>query len=106
MILGSATATKRMAKELGIFLKQKREAVKVSQGAVARRLGYSSAQFVSNIERGLCFPPMDALKMMMELYKISGTEMTKILFDLQSSYFKEEFSSLSPSRQASKTKRA
>jgi transcriptional regulator with XRE-family HTH domain len=33
-----------------------------SQGSVAKKLGYSSPQFISNIERGLCSFPIKKCK--------------------------------------------
>jgi transcriptional regulator with XRE-family HTH domain len=44
--------------EFGNFLKAKREAANITQAEVAEKLGYTSAQFVSNIERGLCAMPL------------------------------------------------
>lgn len=40
---------------------------------VADRLGYSSAQFISNWERGLSSPPMKTLNVLAQMYKV-GTE--------------------------------
>lgn len=48
-------------KKLAEALKQAREKAELSQGEVAKALGYSSPQFVSNMERGLCsIPPRKA----------------------------------------------
>lgn len=91
MISNNSIASKRLAKTLGRYLAKKRIEAGLSQGSVSRVLGYSSPQFVSNFERGCCFPPMPALKRLMSLYNISGTEMTKVLMTLQATYFSEEF---------------
>jgi transcriptional regulator with XRE-family HTH domain len=55
---------------LSKFLKEKRQALGMSQLDVARKLGYSSAQFVSNWERNLVAPPIDTLAVLIDLYKI------------------------------------
>ncbi len=53
------------------IIKMKRIEKKYSQVSLAKVLGYSSGQFVSNWERGESYPPMDSLA------KIS------LLFDLE-----------------------
>lgn len=67
-----------MKNMLGDFLKKKREAVDLSQGQVAKKLGYTSAQFISNWERGLSGPPLKTLCQLADLYKVS----TETLFEL------------------------
>jgi transcriptional regulator with XRE-family HTH domain len=59
---------------LGEFLQAKRLKVGLSQGDVAQKLGYSSPQFVSNFERGLCAPPLEKLKVLVSLYSVNGEE--------------------------------
>jgi transcriptional regulator with XRE-family HTH domain len=63
---------------LGEFLKSKRESVGYSQGEVAKKLKYTSPQFISNWERGVSSPPIKVLKHVADLYKVSTDE----LFDL------------------------
>ncbi len=70
-------------KELGLFLKEYRLNKGLSQGAVARVLGYSSAQFVSNFERGLCSPPLQKLRVLVDLYGIPVDMLTELLVDSQ-----------------------
>lgn len=55
---------------LSQFLKEKREECGLSQLEVARQLGYSSPQFVSNWERGIVAPPIDTIAILIDLYKI------------------------------------
>ena len=45
---------KELFQVLGDYLQSKRMKVGLSQGDVATKLGYSSPQFISNFERGLC----------------------------------------------------
>jgi transcriptional regulator with XRE-family HTH domain len=63
------------------YLKTKRVSSGLTQGDVATKLGYTSAQFVSNWERGLSLPPIVTLKKICGLYKISQDEMYSNLVD-------------------------
>lgn len=66
---------------LGNFLKQKRIKAKLSQGEVAKRLGYSSPQFISNWERNLSLPPMSILKKLSKMYNIGEEELYNMIVD-------------------------
>lgn len=83
--------------KLGEYLKQKRLKANLSQWDVAKKLGYSSAQFISNWERGVANPPINALRKIGELYSISPEdlfEMTlqnvveEVTVDLRRKFFK------------------
>lgn len=63
------------------FLKEKRVAVGLTQSEVARRLGYSSPQFVSNWERGLANPPVFVLRDLTKMYKVSADQMFDLLLE-------------------------
>lgn len=58
------------AKKLGKFLKASRTNVELSQAEVAKKLGYNSAQYISNFERGLCMPPLKKLRKLILMYDI------------------------------------
>lgn len=64
---------------LASFLKEKRVAAGLTQSEVARKLGYSSPQFVSNWERGLANPPVFILRDLTKMYKVSADQMFKLL---------------------------
>ncbi len=64
---------------IGEFLRKKRKDCGLSQQQVASELGYTVAQYISNWERGLCLPPMNALKSICSLYNISQQHITKML---------------------------
>jgi transcriptional regulator with XRE-family HTH domain len=67
-------------KTLNEYLREKRVDSGLSQLDVARELGYSSPQFVSNWERGLVSPPLETIAVLIDLYKISSSEVvSKIL---------------------------
>lgn len=64
---------------LADFLKQKRAATRLSQGDVADRFGYSTPQFISNWERGVSRPPINVLKKLGDLYKISSEDLFEVV---------------------------
>jgi transcriptional regulator with XRE-family HTH domain len=68
-------------KEFGKYLKEKREAKKLTQTEVATALKYTSPQFISNCERGQCVLPMSKLKALVNLYGIPRGELAEILLD-------------------------
>lgn len=70
---------KELFQVLGDFLQSKRTKAGLSQGDVAAKLGYSSPQFISNFERGLCAPPLNKLKMLVQLYDLNGEEVLKLM---------------------------
>ena len=55
---------------LNKYLRDRRKELHLSQADLAKELGYSSPQFVSNWERGLVSPPLASLARLMELLKI------------------------------------
>jgi transcriptional regulator with XRE-family HTH domain len=70
---------KELFQVLGEFLQSKRIKAGLSQGDVATKLGYSSPQFISNFERGLCAPPLNKLKLLVQLYDLNGEEVMKLM---------------------------
>lgn len=58
----------------GSYLKSKRESSGLTQSEVAKKLGYGSSQFISNIERGISSVPIKALKMLIQIYEIDPIE--------------------------------
>jgi transcriptional regulator with XRE-family HTH domain len=66
-------------KKLGKFLRTARIKANLSQGEVAKNLRYSTAQFISNIERGLCAPPVDAVRKLIEIYRLNPHRLIKNL---------------------------
>lgn len=67
--------------QLANFLKEKRIASGLSQGDVADKLGYSTAQFISNWERGVAAPPVNILKKLAELYKVNAEELFEVVLE-------------------------
>ena len=64
---------------LATFLKDSRVGAGLSQKDVANRLKYSSAQFVSNWERGVSSPPLRAVRKLASLYKVSEDQLYKVM---------------------------
>lgn len=64
--------------DLGSYLKQHRAKANLSQAYVAHRLGYTTSQFISNWERGVSRPPINALKKLGVLYGISPEEVFNV----------------------------
>lgn len=65
--------------KLAKFLKTSRTNAGLSQMDVASRLGYSTAQFISNWERGVSAPPIETLGTLANLYQVSAEELFDIL---------------------------
>lgn len=63
---------------IGRFLKDRREKARLTQWDVARRLGYTTAQFISNWERGISLPPCAAIPRIAELYKLQTSEVIDV----------------------------
>jgi transcriptional regulator with XRE-family HTH domain len=65
-------------KLLADFLREKRIVSGLSQMDIAKKLGYTSAQFVSNWERGLSSPPIHTLRKLSEYYQIPPDSLFEI----------------------------
>lgn len=70
---------KELFQVLGDYLQARRVKAGLSQGDVAAKLGYSSPQFVSNFERGLCAPPLNKMKTIVQLYDLNSEEVLKLM---------------------------
>lgn len=57
--------------KLNEFLKNKRIKEGITQRELSTDLGYSTCQFVSNWERGLCSPPLEKAKEICVLLNIN-----------------------------------
>jgi transcriptional regulator with XRE-family HTH domain len=77
-------------KKLGQFLKDVREDVAMTQADVSQRLGYTSPQFISNIERGISVVPLKTLSRMLSLYKVSAEGVVKIILESQRKLLREK----------------
>ena len=64
---------------LAELLKEKRIVANLSQWEVAKKLGYTTPQFVSNWERGVSTPPVQVLNKIADLYGTSSDELFEAL---------------------------
>ena len=76
-------------KKLGNYLKDIREQSSLTQADVSTKLGYSSPQFISNIERGISVVPLKTLGRMVGLYKVSPDSVVRIILDSQKKLLKD-----------------
>ncbi len=67
--------------KLGGFLREKREDSGVSQVDLAKKLGYSSSQFVSNWERGLATPPLKSLSKICDILDVDTREIVELVLN-------------------------
>jgi transcriptional regulator with XRE-family HTH domain len=60
-------------------LRKARVAAGLSQKDVSDFLGYTTPQFVSNWERGLCSPPLATLKKICKLYNLDAEDVFRMI---------------------------
>jgi transcriptional regulator with XRE-family HTH domain len=60
--------------KLRIFLKENRKKNNMSQGDLATKMGYSTSQFISNIERGVSLPPTYDLPKLAKILNVPLSE--------------------------------
>ena len=77
--------------KFGNRMKEARENAFLSQKELANKLGWTTAQFVSNFERGLSLPPMKSVKTICELLKISEKEVYRLMYDVQKEKLDKKF---------------
>ena len=75
---------------VGKILKDARIVQGLSQRDVSLKLGYTSPQFISNIERGLCMPPLKQLKIMIDLYDLNAATVAELIVDAQSDFIRDQ----------------
>ena len=73
---------------LGHFLRKQREEAGLTQFEVAKKLGYTTPQFISNFERGICSPPLKVLKNLVKLYKMPAQDVIDLILKEQESALK------------------
>lgn len=75
-------------KKLGSYLKQVRESSGLTQHDVSAKLGYSSPQFISNIERGISVVPLKALARMISMYRAQPDQVVRLILESQKKLLK------------------
>ena len=79
-------------KKLGEFLRERREKSGLTQSDVSARLGYSSPQFISNIERGVSVVPLKTLARMIHFYKANPDDAARIILESQRKLLRDKLS--------------
>lgn len=74
----------------GDFLASARNTAGLSQLDLARKLGYSSPQYVSNWERGICGPPLDKLYELSTTLNISANTLLTMIMEETEAYLRNE----------------
>lgn len=69
------------SRKLGKYLRTMRLAKGYSQASVARCLGYSSSQFISNWERGISTPPLKVLPALVDMYGLNRNELVEVIVE-------------------------
>ncbi len=82
---------KKNYEDLGHFFKEKRENAGMTQLEVAKKLSYTSAQFISNFERGLCSLPVPAIRKLSTIYKANTDAVYKLLVSAEEARIQELF---------------
>ena len=75
---------------IGILLRNARIKSGLTQMEIAKKLGYSSSQFVSNWERGEALPPMDHFPRIANLLSINVKDLIESIHRYQESYLTME----------------
>ncbi|MAF91173.1 MAG: hypothetical protein CL674_14590 [Bdellovibrionaceae bacterium] len=57
-------------KNFGEYLRDMRKIAGITQMQIAKELGFTSAQFISNYERGLCYPSENNLKQISDIINL------------------------------------
>jgi hypothetical protein len=91
-LLGKEALVKHI--KFGKFLKLAREKKGLSQNEVAKLLGYSTAQFISNLERGISPPPLKVLKLIKEIYELDSQELMSVIQEEQEDNLKKNLAKL------------
>ncbi len=75
-------------KIVGTFLKTMRQRAGLTQHDLASKLSYTTAQFISNWERGISLPPLDVLPKLSYLCKIPPRILVETLYSYQEEVLK------------------
>jgi len=68
---------------LGEYLQTMRTKANLTQREVSLALGYSSAQFISNFERGIAVPPLKKLKVLVKMYEMPVETIMDMILDAE-----------------------
>lgn len=78
-------------KRLGAALKKAREDKKLTQAELAQKIGYTSPQFVSNIERGVTVFPQVNVKRYAKALDLNPEKLLRQIYDAKFLRAKEKY---------------
>jgi transcriptional regulator with XRE-family HTH domain len=67
------------SKQLGVFLRKKREAMGITQKELSQKLGLTVCQLISNIERGVSEVPTNRISVYAQSLELDPKELTKMI---------------------------
>ena len=67
------------SRQLGVFLRKKRESIGITQKELSQKLGLGTCQFISNIERGISEIPFGRIGVYAEALSLDTKELTKMI---------------------------
>lgn len=82
---------RRSPSSLGDYLRGQRINAGLSQAKLAKKLGYTSAQFVSNWERRISTPPLCTLKKLVTILKLDRDRVIDICLDVTEHSLRKAF---------------
>lgn len=85
---------KVMFQVIGEYLKKQRERAGVTQQAVADKAGLTTAQYVSNIERGISPPSVDLLRILIPMYGMDKEQLAFFMSKAHHDFYLREFKDL------------
>ena len=85
-----ATSTK--VKGLTVFLKEKRIEAGLTQLEAATVIGHTTAQYISNFERGLCEPSVEVAGKLCRAYNVSKQELYEVMVGLYQASLRQKLS--------------
>ena len=69
--------------KFGAMLKASRASANLTQAKVAKALGYSTPQFISNWERGVAMPPFIQIRKLVAMYKLDRKMVLERLISME-----------------------
>ena len=67
------------SKQLGVFLRKKREAMGITQKGLSQMLGLNACQLISNIERGVSEIPSNRIGVYAQSLELDQKELTEMI---------------------------
>lgn len=75
---------------VGQFLREGRLKAGLTQRTVSLKLGYSSAQFISNFECGVSTPPLKKMKELVSMYRLDIERLIELTTECQKNILRTE----------------